>query len=62
MEEGIEDRPLMHLIFYCRKLLLELRRYKIRHLFREANGIADLLAKETDTIEEQNVYLLDPPQ
>lgn len=38
---------LMPLIFYCKKLLLELRRYKIRPMFREANGVADLLAKRS---------------
>lgn len=52
MYEVIKDIPLMFLICYYRKLLLEIKRYKIRRTFREANGVVNLLAKEAVTREE----------
>lgn len=61
VEETTIDRPLMPLISYCRKLLLEYKIFKISHVYREPNELADLFAKETVNIEEQSVTLLHPP-
>lgn len=41
VENDFEGRPLMLIISDCKKLLLEFNRYKIKHAFRESNGVAD---------------------
>ncbi|KAI5668528.1 hypothetical protein M9H77_18381 [Catharanthus roseus] len=39
------DHPLASLVFYCKQLLVQYPRTNLRHIFREANLSADILAK-----------------
>lgn len=52
------DRPLMSLLFYCRKLLLGFKIFKIRHLLRDSNVVADSFAKETVDYEDSFLVIL----
>lgn len=60
VEDKIFDRPLMPLILDCIKLILEFKKFKIRHMFREANGVVDAMAKETVILEKSLQVLLIP--
>lgn len=59
VEKVDNDRTLMPLIFGCRKLLLEFLKFKLIHIYREVNGVADQLPKATVRFEEHFVILYD---
>lgn len=60
VEEFNDDIPLLPLISDCRRLLIDFQKYKLRHVFREANGVAYILAKEVVSIKENYVILVEP--
>lgn len=61
VEEQLEDKLLRPLISDCRMLLLEFKRFKIRDVFREANGVADIIAKKAANLGINFIVLIDSP-
>lgn len=56
------DRPLIILILDSRKMLLDFKKVKIRHIFREANRVADVFAKGAVEIKHHFHVLWNHPQ
>ncbi len=54
------DKLLMPLTLDCRNMILEFRIFKLRYIYREANGVVDLVAKETVNFEDYFVTLSNP--
>lgn len=52
-EESNNDRTVIPIISDCRKFLQEFKRYKFRHIFREANKTTNKLAKKFVVMEEK---------
>lgn len=61
MDNNIE-KPLMHIILDGRKLMLNFKKVKIQHIFREANRVAYMLANDAVSLEEHFIILVNPAQ
>lgn len=62
VEDTNIDRPVMTLMLECRKTLLEFKKVKIRHIYGEANVVADALPMGAVDIEHHFLMLQNLPK
>lgn len=61
IDDNINDRTIIPLILDCRKLILEFKRFKIQHVFHEANRVTGALTKESIKMNGQFITTIKLP-
>lgn len=61
MDDKNSNRPLISLIFYYRKLLLDFNKFKIHQAFQKANEVEDVIVKEWVNLKDSFQILLNSP-